>query len=223
MAGFAASGRRSSLWEVALTAIFLYTALKWQRNAALFAFAIGPMLAVHAGDILARVGLFRDREQPEGRPIVLYWAIMAVLAVSAAMSLPSAARKTTEKWQEDQPVQCVQYIQASGIEGRMYNTYRWGGYLIWHLWPEHQVMLDGRADVMGRELVSDWRQAHKLEDGWEEILEKYEIDWAIISSSAPLVRGLEEHDQWRLVCEEPTARLFVRRGSIADRTAVEPD
>jgi len=55
MAAFATSGRRATLWDVALTAIFLYTALKWQRNAALFAFAIAPALALHAGDLLDRL------------------------------------------------------------------------------------------------------------------------------------------------------------------------
>jgi len=153
------------------------------------------------------------------RPTVLYWAIIVVLLISAAMSLPSAARLADAKFSADMPVECTQYIKDSGLQGRMFNTYRWGGYLIWHLWPEHKVMVDGRADVLGKDLVSDWQKAHKLNEGWEQVLDDYKIDSAIVSVKAPQERGQEEAPDWRLVCSESTGRLFVRRGSIADQTA----
>ena len=220
MAAFAASGRRSSLWDVALTAIFLYTALRWQRNAALFAFAVAPVLALHTSDLIGRITtLGRRSGSAEREPTVLYWAIVVVFAVAAAMSFPAASQRADEVFRGDMPVECVEYVKRTGLEGRMFNTYRWGGYLIWHLWPEQQVMVDGRADVLGRDLVMDWRKAHRLEDGWEQVLDDYEIDWAIISAGAPLARALELHAGWRLVCQESTGRLFVRSGSIADRTA----
>ncbi|MFO8080309.1 MAG: hypothetical protein R6V07_08395 [Armatimonadota bacterium] len=220
MATLAASGRRSTLWDVALTAIFLYTALKWQRNAALFAFAVAPVLALHAGDLLDRVSSSARRPATDREPSRLVaWTILAALVVSMAVSVPSAARRADEVFRGDMPVECVQYIKDNGIEGRMFNTYRWGGYLTWHLWPEQQVMVDGRADVLGRELVMDWQRAHQLDEGWEQVLDDYEIDWAIISAGAPLARALDLHPKWRLACEEETARLFVRADSVADRTA----
>ncbi|MFW6438205.1 MAG: hypothetical protein ACOCZ7_04240, partial [Armatimonadota bacterium] len=199
---------------------FLYTALKWQRNMALFAFAIAPVFALHLGDLLERLTSAIGQPASGSRDsALLHWAIVIVLAVSAIMSFPAASRQTDEVFRDDMPVECVEYVKNTGLEGRMYNTYRWGGYLIWHLWPEHMVMLDGRADVMGRELVADWRTAHTLDEGWEQILEEYEIDCALISMKSPLVRALDLHPDWRLACEESTAQLFVRRGSVADRTA----
>ncbi len=217
---FAASGRRSRLWDVALVALFLYTALKWQRNMALFAFVVAAPLSLHLSDLIGRIGLRSSSEEAGGkRPTVLYWAIIVALLVSAVMSVPAAARIADAKFKADMPVECTQYIKDSGLQGRMFNTYRWGGYLIWRLWPQHKVMVDGRADVMGHDLVMDWQRAHKFNEGWEKVLDDYKIDYAVIVSSAPLVRGLEEDPNWRLVCSEPTARLFVRKGSIADRTA----
>ena len=211
----AASRRQSSLWEIALVAVFLFTALRWQRNAALFAFAVAPMLSLHLSDLLTRGGLV-EREQLRGQgAALLHVAIIAVLIVSAAVAVPAALDRADGVFALDIPVESVQYVMESGIEGRMYNTYRWGGYLIWHLWPEHRVFVDGRADVMGRKLVEDWRKAHRLESGWHEVLEEYEIDWALVSVSAPLARGLEVHPDWDLAFVEPTANLFVREGSVA--------
>ncbi|MGI5816780.1 MAG: hypothetical protein ACOX9R_01650 [Armatimonadota bacterium] len=217
---FAASGRRSGVWELALTAIFLYTALQWQRNTALFSFAIAPVLAMHLTEAMARWNLSGQSEESGSRPpSFLYPAIILALAVSTAFAIPSAGARAEAAFRGDMPVRCVEYVKQSGLQGRVFNTYRWGGYLIWHLWPEHKVMVDGRADVLGPELISDWRRAHRLEDGWQEVLDDYAVDWAIIAADAPLVRALELHPDWRLVCEEPTGSLFVRRGSIADRTA----
>ncbi len=219
---FAASGRRSRLWDVLLSAALLYTALQWQRNMALFAFAVAPPLSLHVSDLLERAGLTSlSREEGARQPSLLYAAILLILLGAAVAAIPAAHRRTEATFSRDLPLECTRYVQRTGLQGRMYNTYRWGGYLIWHLWPEHKVFVDGRADVMGRELVQDWRTAHKLNEGWEDVLERYEIDWAIVSVSAPIARALDLHPDWRRVCEEPTAKLFVRAGSVADQSASE--
>ncbi len=38
---------------------------------------------------------------------------------------------------------------------------------------------------------------------------------------APLCRALELHPDWRLAFDEPTALLYVRRGSVAHARATE--
>ncbi|MGD9496958.1 MAG: hypothetical protein AB7Y46_11720 [Armatimonadota bacterium] len=218
----AASRRGSGLWDIALTAVFLFMALKWQRNIALFAFAVAPMLAVHLTDLLERV-VPAALAGPDHRrePTALYAGIMVALAVLAVLAVPSALRRVDVVFSQDYPIECVRFADREGIEGRMFNTYRWGGYLIWRLWPRQRVFIDGRADVIGREIAMDWQKAHKLEDGWQEVLERYRIDWAILSVSSPLCRALEIHPDWRLACEEPTARLYVRRGSVAEASLSE--
>ncbi len=219
---FAVSQRRARLWDVVLTAAFLFMTLKWQRNVALFAFAVAPALAMHLSHVLDDLGLARPGRDPARRePSVLFAAIIAVLAVLASTAAPSALRRASDAFSTDMPVQCVHYLERTGIDGRMFNTYRWGGYLIWHLWPQQRVFIDGRADVAGRPLVEDWQKLHKLQDGWEEVLERYQIDWAVLSVRSPLCRALDLDPNWRRAFEEPTGRVYVRRGSVADRSAAE--
>jgi hypothetical protein len=38
---------------------------------------------------------------------------------------------------------------------RMFNSYNWGGYLLWEL-PEYPVFIDGRTDLYDDELVEEW-------------------------------------------------------------------
>ncbi len=222
-AALAASERRSRLWDIALVSVFLFSTLKWQRNTALFAFAVAPMLSLHVTHLLRRAGLVRLASERHAAPSWLHLLIIIGLVVSAALAVPSALRKADDVFSKDLPIECTEYVKANDLQGRMFNTYRWGGYLIWHLWPEYEVFVDGRADVMGRTLVQDWRKAHKLHDGWQDVLEEYEIDWAMLSVSAPLCRGLELHPDWEVACREPTARLFVRAGSETTNGASPPD
>ncbi|MFW6438234.1 MAG: hypothetical protein ACOCZ7_04390, partial [Armatimonadota bacterium] len=108
MAAFAASGRRASLWDVALTAVFLYTTLKWQRNMALFAFAVAPVFALHLSGLLERLtSAIRQPASGSRDSALLHWAIVVVLAVSAIMSFPAASRQTDEAFRNDMPVECV--------------------------------------------------------------------------------------------------------------------
>lgn len=218
---FAASARRARLWDLAIAAAFLFMALKWQRNMGLYSMAIAPIFALHLSDLVRLAGIRSFEEMPEERePEWLYAAIIVVLLGTVAYGAPGALHKTPGVFEEDYPVACVRYIERTHLPGRMYNTYRWGGYLIWKLWPEQKVFVDGRADVMGRDLIMDWDRAHRLSAGWEDVLEKYEIDWALISSTSPLCRALAMSPDWRLACQEPAAQLFVRVGTAADRAAV---
>lgn len=208
---FAASRQGAGAWDLALLAIFLFTALKWRRNTALFAMAVAPLMALQLTAILRSVGLDSlgrsDGRQPS--QLVLA-AIIGTLTIAAVVFVPGALGNVEKVFSEDMPDECVAYIEHEQLSGRMFNTYRWGGYLMWRLYPEHQVFIDGRADVMGRPLMEDYKTATELKDGWRDVLERYEIDWVLISSNMALCRGLELLPQWRLAYEEEDARLYVR-------------
>ncbi len=39
-------------------------------------------------------------------------------------------------------------------------------------------------------------------DGWEGLLEKYQIDWALLPGEVPLARSLKTNLQWRILYED---------------------
>lgn len=43
------------------------------------------------------------------------------------------------------PVGAADFVLASAPRGNLYNTYFWGGYLLWRLAPERRVFIDGRG------------------------------------------------------------------------------
>lgn len=113
------------------------------------------------------------------------------------------------------PVRLVRFLKTAEIAGPMYNFYTWGGFLIWSLYPEHRVFIDGRA-------IDDWinRTADgilKAYSGWSSKLDAYNINFIVIpvvfresGHAIPLATALANDDRWKLVFIKSNSALFVR-------------
>lgn len=55
---------------------------------------------------------------------------------------------------EDYPIEAVQYLKNKNSEGNIFNSSDIGGYLIWQMYPQKQVALDGRWEVYGNFLAN---------------------------------------------------------------------
>jgi hypothetical protein len=111
------------------------------------------------------------------------------------------------------------FLQRPG-DSHLFNLYRWGGYLLWRIGPEHKVFVDGRAfdagvirDALAAELVSFKKSGVPL---WKQIFEKHQIDSAIlprIEGGAPygLSVALYRDPDWILDYQSGNAALFLKR------------
>ena len=59
------------------------------------------------------------------------------------------------------PSRAVDFLAQHHLPGPIFNHYDWGGYLIWRLHPEYPVFVDGRADLYGDQLMTDFANAKK--------------------------------------------------------------
>jgi hypothetical protein len=51
----------------------------------------------------------------------------------------------------------------------------------------------------------------KFENGWENILEKYNITWIIYGSRSPLARYLMKNKSWHLIYSDKVASIFLKK------------
>lgn len=89
------------------------------------------------------------------------------------------------------PAEAAQFLSQTEIKGKMFNLYSWGGFLIWQA-PKYKVFVDGRMATWKKGDVYpfyDHEMVIRLNPGWEEILEKYDISWAIIPANPYLIGG----------------------------------
>ena len=90
----------------------------------------------------------------------------------------------------------------------MFNSYAWGGYLTW-AYPESRVFVDGRTDLFGDEIISQWLNVVEGGDGWQNILHRWDIRMVLIEPDRPAAALLVENG-WREVYADSTAVILLR-------------
>lgn len=105
------------------------------------------------------------------------------------------------------PVTAVNWLKANPQEGRMFNFFTWGGYLLYTLWPEQRVFIDGQTDFYGEALAREYVQVESLQPGWEDVLVNYDVRWVITQNDQPLEFALVENG-WNLLYEDSTSVIL---------------
>jgi hypothetical protein len=106
------------------------------------------------------------------------------------------------------PEAAVDYLVESGLDDQPgYNSYNWGGYLIWRGLP---VYVDGRADVCGDEFLHYYRRTFDLTSRWQQPLDEYQVVYVLIERHSPLSNLLTASDRWELAYDDALASVFTR-------------
>jgi hypothetical protein len=116
------------------------------------------------------------------------------------------------------PEKCVGYLERNPIPGRMFNDIRYGGYLIWHCYPEKQVFIDTRLVIRSPTFFAEYLALSDHPELFSKVAEKFGITQAILPSAlfsrhAKLIQWLYQSDQWRLVFTDGASVFFVRTES----------
>lgn len=228
LASVGLSGRRIDGVDLVTVSAFAYTALLSARNIGPFAIVAAPVLSRRVATIIARVQARPGVRVATGRAErssacseprtcsravygVLNVVILALVVALAGwkVSLPLGRAFNEQVQGETLPVGAVEWIERERPEGRMFNRYRWGGYLIWRLWPEYQVFVDGRTDLYGDEVLEDYVEIATAGPRAMELLEAYGVTWAVIWPEDAL-GTLLACEGWELGYEDGVSAVWVR-------------
>ena len=212
-----ASKRRMTLESFLLLAGFGYLSFMAGRNIALFALVAPMVLTRHAAPLLEELSQRWGFRLPASSPVrvsrgqsILNWILLGVLllAVGVKSSLVIPRSENDKLFHETLPVAAVEFIQSQQPPGRLFNSYNWGGYLLWAL-PEYPVFVDGRTDLYGDEIIEQWIQVVQADDGWQAELNKWGVNLILLEPSRPVVRQLAS-DGWQLLYEDDLAVVYGR-------------
>jgi hypothetical protein len=92
----------------------------------------------------------------------------------------------------------------------MFNHYNWGGYLIWRLWPEQLVFVDGRTDLYGDGFLRRYAAVQAARPGFEEVLETQEVELVMMPAEGPLAAQLASRPAWEAVYRGDVATVWER-------------
>ena len=229
-----------SLWgppygfDILLYAAALVLVLSWRKvrpahwilfaafaGASLTAFRNTPLIGFLAPVLIAAYFPFRVKV-PGG----LAWAppILALAAAAAGFAQGRFLQLRVAAWTI--PAGAADYLLEHHITGPMFNTYEQGGYLIWGVWPQERVFIDGRAlsETVYRDynriLFNAGSYADQVAGPREELLNRYGVQVVVMNtidyvSGAlyPLAIALANpiSTEWELVYDDSQAVVFLRR------------
>lgn len=211
--------RRLSWTHLALTIIFAYLALRYVRNTGMFGMLMPFLVAPYAATL-------SEKRIPVASASAALLALTLWILVSAFPFERGIGISSTF------PEKMVRFIVEKNMQGNLFNSYGFGGYLIWRLYPERKVFIDGRNEVYLPLLkkIVEVRQDSRL---WKKLLDDSAIEYAVLNYVDDLekVTMMEKNNQakvvympfssthfprsrWALVYWDDCGMILVRRNGL---------
>ncbi|MFQ6015918.1 MAG: hypothetical protein ACE5NP_10815 [Anaerolineae bacterium] len=207
--------------DLILLLAFSLASLISARHIPIFALVAPPILTAALLQVgrswgLARPGTREEqgRFPPRWVLAAINWFLLALILVGVAVKAGTALANNRAVEEQTFPSAAVEYLLESLPPGPMYNSYNWGGYLIWRLYPHYKVFIDGRADVYGDQFINFYMQAFRAKSNWQEPLDDYYIRMVLIEREGPLSTLLQESPQWQRTYADHLAAIYIREGEM---------
>lgn len=214
--------RRRAIVPALLAGPFVYLGLSGRRFMFLLAIVAAPILA---RELRALVAALPGAWLP--RVGVAATVVTTVLVVSVSgVALARVGPFTYGQLEpglgatyRDLPEGALRYLDRVGVTGGVYNTYQWGGYIVWRDHGRRVPMIDGRGWVP-RERLDDVRMARGLGSRMRTLDADYRFDAAVLTFPDVIADFRDEVPDvdlgwgaadWALVYWDDVALVYLRR------------
>ncbi len=213
--------RRSVTWtERLLIVFFLNAALTHIRHVSLMLIALAPFTARMLDSCFDKVRPKRVKHE-ESKQLQLSTksgplatvVIALALIISGSVDHRSLSFLTPQKMfsvEAEQLNQLVAYLEEDQPAGNMFNEYTLGGYLLYALTPPPKVFIDGRADMYGEQILTDYNSIKSTCSKRQELLDQYAIDWVVFETSSELLMDLKKSGLWQTTFENDGYEVVTR-------------
>jgi hypothetical protein len=208
LAAMGLSGRRVDGVDLAMVTMVAYASLLAGRFFGPFALLTAPVLSRHVSAALKRFGLARwlRRRPRRQRPLLgmINVAVLAAVVVAGVWKAQAPLSLAFNERQQDEnlPVEAAAWIREHRPDGEMFNPYNWGGYLMWVLWPDYRVFVDGRTDLYGDEFLRDYLKIQYARPGYDDLLADHDIGFVVTYRDDVLSTRLACEEGWEKVYED---------------------
>jgi hypothetical protein len=110
----------------------------------------------------------------------------------------------------------ISYLEKNQLKENLFNEYTLGGFLIYAMNPAPKVFIDGRADMYGEKIFTDYGKIVKIDPEIEQLLDEYNIETILFPKSHILPRYLRTGNNWDKVYSDDEVVVLVRRNPISD-------
>lgn len=237
LAALGRSTRRADWTDLAVLGLWTFWGLFAARNIGLFGLLAVPALARYAdaawgqylpgerkgvsGELKGTEATKRIGEVPSVPSVLtssfssprLNWILLGLVVFAALLKIGIALnpQEAIKAEQEALPAKAVEFIQQTKPAGPLFNSYNWGGYLIFKLWPDYPVYIDGRTDLYDDVFIRRYLDVVSGGEGWQQALAEDGVNLVLIESDSTLARFLKGDPAWDTLYQDKMATVFARR------------
>jgi len=208
------NNKKLRMHELFLLSGWTILSLYMARNIPLYAIVTAPYLGVLLQPVLVgskKLQKINDTlSNVEGQLHGIFFPILSIILITIAffsnVRFDPGQRENVHDGIKF-PVAAVNWLEKNPQSGNMFNEFTWGGYLLYRLWPDQKIYIDGTTDFFGEAFTREYAQVIALQDDWQAILEKYDVSWAILPSDRQLIKALVDELGWQVIYQDPTATI----------------
>jgi hypothetical protein len=201
---FVALGWRKNLdlFQVALMTVATVVAFRTTRDA-WFVCIVAVLVIADAAPSSERRFNFTVPEATGVAAALLF--VLFLVCRNADFTTAGLDRKVTSHY----PVNAANFIRSESLPGPLYNSFDYGGFLIWYL-PDYPVSVDGRNDIYGDELHEALHETEGGERNYKEDPYLNAAGTVLLKKSVPLARLLTIDPRFRIAYRDDISVVFVR-------------
>lgn len=211
--------RSLKLRDICLLAGLGLMGWRLSRHTSFFYFELLAVMPIYLDTTIARL---KATAHPLLKTVIQ--AVLLVLAIYGGVLFSAPARQGhgffkpgLRHWHY--PEAATRFIRENNLPANIYNTYDWGGYLAFRLYPDYLVFWDGRQD--SPEMFDlGWRVMAGKTD-WQQILDRFQVKTIVTrcltmdtGQRYPLLDRLEQSNDWALVYADDWSLVFVREDAV---------
>jgi hypothetical protein len=205
VAALALSPKRPRPSQVLLFIFFSLTALYSMRNLPFFVLVAFPLLGEFAA--------LPDWKRPAWSSSLKRTLQAAAVLVIAALCAKIGSERVVTEIQREQtrfPARAVSFLDAQKLPAPLFNSYDFGGYLIWRLYPRYRVYIDGRTELYGHTFLNNFIQVYQADIDPRAALDHDHIRTVLVEPGSGLAGFLRKQNDWKRVYEDRVAAIFTR-------------
>jgi len=112
------------------------------------------------------------------------------------------------------PLGAIDYIKKHALSGNILTEFHWGEYLIWALYPQCRVSLDGRYEQVYLENISrEYFDFLYARGGYQQFLDKYPPDMILMPTQSKIYAFINNESKWQKIYADSDSVLFVKKRS----------
>ena len=146
---------------------------------------------------------------------LLNFAMMLGIAIAIVHYFPSKS-ETAKNVADKFPVQALAYMREHPVPGPIFNSYGFGGYMIF---SGYKTFIDGRGEMFEEVGVfQDYMHITLLKPGAMQVLSGYQVRSCLMQRDEPLSTALAAMPDWQTVYSDPVSVIFVKRDALQATT-----